>query len=330
MGLLLDASRDEGRVGALPCGTAWFFIGGEMEQRIVRLLEEKGPLTGSEILDGIRETNLLVWRTCRLSTSLRMRVLGARYLRLDRRVDGYARLSPSILREFMTYTVVGLPGAEEALDHRADRIVQHLREVSNAKGDLARSMVGRLHDKLGKGWPQDGRLCFILAGDIVYGMAHDVSRPELSTGELVNGSDIDLVVVADDSIPDDFLEKLDRAIYQEKYLALILPGVREELDYVVKKMGRVREQLCFDTFKRMVACKILLEGILLQGSRSLFEEIKSLLVQRGIVSRLNEMEIQAGDRRKQAEEYLLHADPAHILEGNLHLFYTGEETEEFE
>ena len=35
-------------------------------------------------------------------------------------------------------------------------------------------------------------------------MAHDVPRPERSTGELVKGSDIDLVVVLEDGASDDF------------------------------------------------------------------------------------------------------------------------------
>ncbi|HOV86675.1 MAG TPA: hypothetical protein PLM79_09955 [Syntrophobacteraceae bacterium] len=301
-----------------------------LEQKIVRLLEEKGPLTGSEILERIRERNFLLWRTCYLSSKLDIRTLGTRYLRLDQKVDGYARLSPSILREFMTYTLVGVSGAREGLDRRADRILRHIREVSQSKFALAHSIATRLQNDLNDRWPREGRLCFILAGDIVYDMAHDVPRPEASTGELVNGSDIDLVVVADDTVPDDFLEGLDGAIYREKYRTLISPGVREELDYVVKKMERVREQLGFDTFKRMVACKILREGALLLGSESLFREIKTLLVRSGVVEKLEEMEKQAGALRRRAEEHLLQTDPSRIVEEDLNHFHTSEETEEFE
>jgi hypothetical protein len=46
------------------------------------------------------------------------------------------------------------------------------------------------------------------------------------------------------------------------------PHVREEIDYVVKDLDRVREQMRFDTFKRMVACKILQEGIFLYGGKT--------------------------------------------------------------
>ena len=213
---------------------------------------------------------------------------------------------------------------------KQDRIVHHIREVSKAKLALAHAIVAGLQSKLADRWPQEGRVCFIIAGDIVYDMAHDVPRPEVSTGELVNGSDIDLVVVADDQVASDFLRDLDQAIYQEKYRTLISPSVREELDYVVKKMERVREQLCFDTFKRMVACKILHEGALLFGSRGLFEEIKSMLITCGVVAKLDEMESQARIFRRQAEEHLLHNDPTRIIKEDLHLFYTSEEREEFE
>ena len=301
-----------------------------MEQSIVKLVEEKGPLTGGEILDQVRQLNLLLWRTCCLSNRMQRRILGSRYLRLDQQVDGYARLSPSILREFMTYTVVGLPEAEQALDQRADQITQHIREVSQSKFALAHSIVAGIERQFASRWPKEGRICFILAGDIVYDMAHDVPRPEVSTGELVNGSDIDLVVVADDTLSNGFLKELDGGIYQEKYRTLISPSVREEIDYVVKKMERVREQLHFDTFKRMVACKILLEGVLLLGSRSLFEEIKTLLAESGVVQKLGEMERKARIFRERAEEYLLHTELTRISKEDLHLFYTSEESEEFE
>lgn len=301
-----------------------------MEGKIVKIIEEKGPLTGSEILEALRGMPLALWRTCCLSPNLQVRILGSRYLRLDRRVDGFARLSPSILREFMTYTVVGLPGHAEALDRRADAITRHIQAVSRAKLALAQKIVGDLQGKFTEHWPREGQICFIIAGDIVYEMAHDVPRPEQSIGEMVNGSDIDLVVVSDDRVSKEFLKDLDKAIYKEKYYTLIAPSVREEIDYVVKNMERVMEQLHFDTFKRMVACKILQEGMLLSGSQSLFDEIRAMLVSRGITEKLEEMEARARMFRRNAEDYLLNTEPSRISREDLNLFYTTEESEEFE
>jgi hypothetical protein len=74
---------------------------------------------------------------------------------------------------------------------------------------------------------------------------------------------MDLVVVVDDQFPKASMERMDEAIYKEKYRLLITPHLREEIDYIVKKLERVREQVRFDTFKHMVACKLLQEGTLL-------------------------------------------------------------------
>jgi len=301
-----------------------------LEEKIVKLIEEEGPRTGSEILDALGGEALGLWRACRFSERLEVRRLGSRYLRLDQKVEGFARLSPSILREFMTYTVVGLARDAEVLDRKARMILQHIRQVSESKRALAQGVFAGLRNSLADPWPQEKRICFLIAGDIVYGMAHDVPRPEHSTGKMVKGSDVDLVVVSEDGVSKDFLKELDKAIYQEKYRTLITPALKEEIDYVVKDMARVREQLCFDTFKRMVACKILQEGELLGGSQSLFDEIKSLLVQRGVSEKLQEWEGQARMFRQRAEDYLLRTDPACITKEDLYLFYTSEESEEFE
>ncbi|MEW6440592.1 MAG: hypothetical protein AB1640_06590 [bacterium] len=300
-----------------------------VEERVIELIRAKGPQTGSEVLDALSVQGLVLWRACKLSERLEVRVVGTRYLRLDQRVDGFARLSPSILREFLTYSVVGLAGDENVLEPSAQRLLRHIREVSRSKLALAEEIVGRIWNDFAPSWPEEQRICFILAGDIVYGMAHDVPRPEHSTGKMVQGSDMDLIVVADDGAPGDLLQELDRTIYHEKYRTLITPGLREEIDYVVKGLERVREQLSFDSFKKMVAVKILQEGVLLSGSETLFEEIKAMLVRSGATEKLGQMEAAAKADRQHAEEYLLRADPAHLAKEDLHLFYTGEESEEF-
>ena len=46
-----------------------------------------------------------------------------------------------------------------------------------------------------------------------------------------------------------------KEIYKEKYSLLISPYEKEEIDYIVKSVSKVKEQLKFDTFKHMVACK---------------------------------------------------------------------------
>lgn len=300
-----------------------------IEKDIVDLVTDRGPSTGAEIRDALGGDSLELWRACRLSPALAMKTLGRRYLRLDRQVEGYARLSPSIVREFLTYAVIAPAGDPGPLEKRAGEIASRIREISRAKLLLARSFVAAVTGQMEASWPEDP-VCFFLAGDIVFDMAHDVPRPERSTGKLVNGSDIDLVVVADDRVPEAFLKSLDEAIYRDKYRTLITPSIKEEIDYIVKTMARVREQLAFDTFKRMVACKIMAEGVFLSGSEPLFGAIKALLAGGGILARLETLETSARELRSRAEHYLLHGVTGGYERKDLVLFYSVEESEEFE
>jgi len=300
-----------------------------MEQEILNLIKTNGPLTGSEIKGFLPGDNLLLWQTCKTSSNLRVKSIGVRYLRLDRRVDGFARLSPSILREFLTYAVVGLPGQPQLLDQRAQEIYSRIVEVSRSKLELARSFVDDVKAELGDTWPQE-QVCIIVAGDIVYNMAHDVPRPERSTGKLVRGSDIDLVVIVNDKVSEDVIQKLDTAIYQKKYRTLITPAVNEEIDYVVKRMERVREQVRFDSFKSMVACKILQEGMLIGGSEKFYREVIRLLQDNGALEKLNRLQEAAIAFRQKQEDFLIRRDADKVTPEELYFFYPAEESEEFE
>lgn len=305
-----------------------------LAEQVAELVREKGPLTGAEIQNHLKGDSLALWQACRSSALLETRTLGRRYLRLDAQVEGYARLSPSILREFLTYSVIGLAENPASLERRGGEIVSGIEEISREKHALARRFIADIRERLNDDWPEEN-LCAILAGDVVYGMAHRVPRPERSTGKLVDGSDIDLVVVLTDDVPDSIVKRLDDAIYQSKYMALITPSIREEIDYVVKRMARVEEQLRFDTFKRMVACKILYEGVLLHGNAALFDGIKSRLRDRGITQKLEDMERQAHAFRNARQDYLLHHCSAETSRETMRsadrtLFYSAEESEEFE
>lgn len=300
-----------------------------MEQKIIRQLTDKGPLTGQELLNALHENEFLLWRTCKVSNHIMIRTLGTRYLRLDRRIQGFARLSPSILREFLTYSVIGLPEDPLSLDRKADDVLRHIGTISTSKSKLAYSVISSLSDL----FQEDALMkhtCFILAGDIVYNMAHDAPRPERSTGKTVNGSDMDIVVIVDDELPETQVKRLDDAIYQEKYRLLIAPHLREEIDYVVKDLNRVRNQVRFDTFKRMIACKILHEGTRLYGSETLFHQVKKILKETGVDLKLSEMEARSFVFRDKAEKTLLHEDPDRIEAEFLDLFFPAEESEEFE
>ncbi len=301
-----------------------------MEKQILSFLEKAGPLLGSELWNQLGGDGLQLWRACRLSEGLLMRTLGIQYLRLDRRIPGFARLSPSIFREFLTYTVIGRSGQEEAVEKKCRERQAHIEGVSRGKLELAYLTMSSLTGRLDSEIPLREEACFIIAGDIVYNMAHDVPRPERSTGKLVNGSDMDIVVIVSDDFPEKRMKRLDDAIFQEKYRLLIAPHVREEIDYVVKRTATVREQVRFDTFRHKLACKIIHEGTLLCGSEDLFLETKVLLRDSGAAEQLGAMEDRARAFRREADAYLLREDPKKVREESLFLFYPTDESEEFE
>jgi hypothetical protein len=301
-----------------------------MEKEIINLIGRKGPVTGSEIWQALGGDGLILWRTCKLSQNLEIRTVGRHYLRLDRRMKGFARLSPSLLREFLTYSVVGFSRDRNSLEQRALAVNSHIEKVSRAKMELAYQVAAGLVTRFESEQSLNHPICFIIAGDNVHNMAHDVPRPERSTGRVVNGSDMDIVVILDDNCPDELAKRLDTAIYREKHRLLMAPQLKEEIDYVVKKMERVREQVRFRTFSHMLACKILHEGTLLLGDEDMFHSVKALLRDEGVTERISVLERKAKAFRKDAEEYLLHKTTEAIKVEHLYLFYPTEEAEEFE
>lgn len=119
-----------------------------MEKEIVRVLNDKGPLTGAELLETLGEDALLLWRACKFSGQVAIQTIGCRYLRLDSKIEGFARLSPSILREFLTYSVIGLTRNQDSLASKADEVAFHIREVSRAKLELARNIFSTILSRL--------------------------------------------------------------------------------------------------------------------------------------------------------------------------------------
>ena len=169
----------------------------------------------------------------------------------------------------------------------------------------------------------------MIAGDVTYQMAHRVPRPEKSSGRMVRGSDLDIIVVAADILPESALRALDDAIYRQKHYLLTHPEHQEEIDYILKPLEKVRQQLAFDRFEHMVACKILCECQLLYGSPFLFDEIMQLVNASGVRAKLDALQAAAETDRATAE-----TDPAAIppppptRHNHLDLFYTREEGDE--
>jgi hypothetical protein len=297
-------------------------------QSIINIFKEKGPLTGAELLEYSNAEPLPVWQMCRRTPEICFHCIGKRYVRMDKNVEGYARISPSIRREFRTYTVLGLKDQEATTEAKAKRLRDDIHHISQTKLALAREAMESTTQSLPDWESIRDRVCFLIAGDITYDMAHDVPRPEISTGKMVRGSDLDIIVVAEDDVPKVALDALDRAIWKKKYYLLVHPNYQEEIDYLVKDIAKVREQLAFDTFQHMIAGKILYESASLHGSARVFDKVKNMVDEFGIPRKLALLERQAEDNRKHAERILMQTDSSAVDEAILNLFYTREEGDE--
>lgn len=296
------------------------------EDKIISRLRDSGPLAGWELAELTRIDLFTLWRTCRTSPRIVSRVVGRRFLRLDRNVRGYARLSPSIGREFATYTVVGAAADSGRAEVRAGSLEAEIAAISREKLELARETIGSVLGPLPAGAEIIERSCFIIAGDIVHAMAHRAPRPERSTGKPVRGSDLDIVAVTEDGIDPRAVSDLDRAIHDRKHFLLVHPRYREELDYLIKDLSRVRRQLEFDSFEGMVAAKILHEGEFLAGSPRVFAAVRELLEEKGIPGRIAVLTGRARLTRQEAEARLLGLSSELEAGDDRDLFRTREES----
>ncbi len=295
---------------------------------IIKLLEKHGPLTGKELHERTAIEPFTLWKKCNRSESAITQTIGERYLRLSKSVNSYARLSPSILREFYNYTVIGLKTQTKEIRAKAKQLERSINEISKAKMELAKSIMVKIIDSQSERKAIIENACFIISGDVVYNMSHLEPRPESSTGKMVNGSDLDIVVIYKD-LPEETIEKLDLAIYEQKSYLLMNPVYREEIDYVIKDISKAENNLKFTDFNSMVASKILDEGRFLLGSALLFSEVKKMIDDSEVPGKMLSLKEKALKERNNAREILLASDDADIDPEIMRLFYTKEETEEF-
>ncbi|MBN1812393.1 MAG: hypothetical protein JXA14_11190 [Anaerolineae bacterium] len=298
------------------------------ELNVGEFLATHGPCTGAELLSLTGWEVFPLWKACRTQPGVVMQCVGRRFLRLDKEVEGYARLSPSIRREFLTYTVVGRAEQEEQIAARGLALQREFVRISQHKRQVAYDLIRRVVEFNPNRERLCAHLCTVIAGDVVYGMAHTVERPEPSTGRPVRGSDLDVVIVADEEVTPEECAALDAALYREKWNMLVLPELREELDYIVKDVAKVLAQLQFDDFRHKIACKILHEGEFLYGSTGLFVRLKRLVGEFGIPQQLARLEERAVQQREIAEAQLADRPEMEHDPTWRHLFFTSAEREE--
>lgn len=297
-------------------------------EELIALLNKFGPLTGKDILERINGNEYEVWKFCITSPDIIVRIVGQRYLRLDSQVHEYARLSPSIMREFYNYTIVGTVSQKNEIDHCAQQLQSQIIQISQNKFNLAKDLIASSVEMLGISNTFNQSACVFIAGDVVYNMSNMQPRPEFSTGEIVQGSDLDIVIITE-NLDQDIINLFDNTIFKQKYMLLRNPQYREEVDYLIKDISKVNKQLNFTDFKDMVACKILDESKYLYGNYELFTYIKSELQKRDIPRKLQLLKEKAMIERNSAEVRLINESSLLTTNEISQLFYTTSEKEEF-
>jgi len=296
--------------------------------KLIELLDSQGPLTGKELIAKTGMDEFTAWRKCFSNEKVVTKTIGTRYLRLDRQVEGYARLSPSIIREFYGYTVIGTEKMMPQILSRAELLHEEIIQISKKKFALAQEVITKIVESKEAADIIKTGACFIIAGDVTYEMAHLEPRPESSTGKLVKGSDLDIVVVTQ-GLQTSMINMLDESIYAKKHYLLKHPDYNEEIDYVIKDISKVEGQLKFNDFESMVASKVLHEGKYLYGNLEIFEQIQKMLIDEGIPEKISILEEEALINRNNAAIQLSKLEGRFPDEEDMKLFYTKEEREEF-
>ncbi|MEE9564960.1 MAG: hypothetical protein V3V63_04555, partial [Candidatus Hydrothermarchaeaceae archaeon] len=121
-----------------------------------------GPLVGRELYERTGVDVFTLWKACNKDRGIITRTVGRPYLRFDRMVEGYARISPALEREFLTYTVVGLKEDSQKIEKRAPELDVEIKRISEEKYRLSESAVKDVLKKL-EGYQDDVKkgACFI-------------------------------------------------------------------------------------------------------------------------------------------------------------------------
>lgn len=278
----------------------------DIEGKIIEILTEKGPVNGKELYLDTYLDSFQLWRTCKKSKAISILPVGNSYLRFDKKVQGFARLSPAIQREFLTYSVIGLKSDMERINERCLEVKNAIKGISQEKMKTAKRAVDEILEKTGeKQQFLEKNSCFVIGGDVPLGMAHSEPRPEISTGIMVNGSDLDIIVIYLDDLEPEALKALETVFMDVKYQLLNRPNKKEELDFIIKDLTRTTSQMEFTTFEDLIACKILDESVYLAGNHDLFLKIKEMLQERGIPGKLRELKNRAEQERARCVRELL-------------------------
>lgn len=299
--------------------------------RIVTLIRDKGPSSGlvlSELLSDISPINL--WRSCYSSRRLRVRNCARYYLRYDITRDNALRLSPSILRDFLTFSLIYLPEQSVSAVEGGTLLANKFRSISLRKLSRARQALLALPDDL---QAQLNANCVVfLSGDIAYFLAHDTPRRHSTLDVPIKGSDIDIVIVTNREADPEKIALIESELLKVKRLFLLNPAIGEELDYIVKPLETMLGQLDYRDIHEKIASKILYESYFLMGRVDIYESLMQHLNLRGTRDKIEADFETALMERKSTIATILSLPPVDSAKDSevASLFFASQERLEFQ
>lgn len=243
-----------------------------LESRVVEVVNAGGPMTGDQLskaMDGVSPIDL--WRVCNQSDFFRIINCARYYLRYDILRDNQLRLSPSILRDFLTFSLIYQPYQRTEALETSVRLANEHRIISRNKIHIARQAILSMDEDTRNDIAANA--CIFISGDIAYFLAHSVPRIHPVYETKINGSDIDLLIIYNNHVDQDLISRAEKQMHKFKAVALRDPQIGEEMDFLFKPMSKMFQQLAYRTIHEKIASKILYESFFLFGRMDLYEHL---------------------------------------------------------
>jgi hypothetical protein len=293
-------------------------------------LRHHGPQSGTWLSETFPDVHPIgLWRMCYGSNRILIQNCARYYLRYDVTRDNMLRLSPSILRDFLTFSLIYLPEQGVESVEAGTRLANRFRRISLRKLSLAREALLRLPSDLQK--EINDNCVVFLSGDIAYYLAHDTPRQHDTLNVPIKGSDIDIVIINNLESDPEKVAAIESELLKIKRLYLVSPDIREELDFIVKPVGRMLDQLSYQDIHQKIATKILYESYFLMGRVDIYQSLMRHLDVTGARAKIEaDFEVALGERKQTIGKIMNLSYEKSEQDSNVNsLFYASQERLEF-
>lgn len=239
-----------------------------------------------------------------MSDRIRVSNCARYYLRYDILRGNTLRLSPSILRDFLTFSVVYLPSQLLDVIEINTILANKFRSISLGKQDWARKALLQLDPDLQQ--VLNDHCVVFLSGDIAYLLAHETKRVHSQLSVEINGSDIDIVIIANNEVSPETVLKIESQLLKIKRKFLVSPEIGEELDFIVKSIETMIGQLAYQDIHQKIASKILYESSFLMGRLDIYQTLMEHLKMSGTWDLIeNDFETALSQRKETISKIIL-------------------------